>query len=228
MNVIQRISKFMEGALATSKPKTADDFTVLANTLRETDLPQAQAALDEIETAYDSSYFDLAGDEVALRRAIRKRDEARANVAQIREAIRRAESQAERLATQAYRDAQLQQAAQTEAILAQRVAVAKRLDTHIAALAKDFVELQKLNAAVFEKAPHRLRHWPAMFSAKTIQQITEGRLWGFTDGAWKGFAGIETPYTARKLRTLETRASEERALVMSEQPQPDPEPPLAA
>jgi len=95
-------------------------------------------------------------------------------------------------------------------------------------LAKDFVELQKLNTAVFEKAPHRLRTWPAMFFSNMTQKLIEQRVYGLSDGDWKGFPGLETPYTVRKLRTLETRASEERALVMSEQPQPDPEPPLAA
>lgn len=227
MSLFGRIAAFVESAVG-NKPQTFDDFKALAGSLREVDLPEAETALAGIERDFDEQYFDLAGNELALKRAEKKRDEARSNVARIREALRRAEAQAERLAAADHRAEQLRLARETDELLARRAEeICAQLDEHIAGVAKGYMQLHEINGQILARSPERLRYWPDLFSGATIQKIIEQRLYGFTEGLWHGFAGLETPHTARQLRSLAARAREERKFVMSHQPQESP-PPAAA
>ncbi len=225
MGIQQRIREFLERAVG--QPKTVDDFVKLASVLREKDVPAAQAELDAINAEFDRDYFSIAADEVKLKRLEKRRAEARETVARLEEALRRAEAQAEQLATRAQRDAALAQARKMDEELTQRDRHLAELDKAVEALAKSYRNVLEDNARILPMSQQHF-HVPDMFYPHHLQALIEQRLFGFTDGKWNGFTGVETPYTARQLPTLARRGKGEHELVMMHQPQPDPEPPEAA
>lgn len=226
MSIQKRIREFWEKAVG--QPKTVDDFVTLASTLREKDLPAARAALEAIEDEFDRDYFSIAADEVSLKRMEKRRAEAREKVARIEEALRRAEAQAEQLELKAKRDAELAQARQIDEALTQRDQHLAELDKAVETLARSYRSVLEDNARILPMAQQHLQHVPDMFYPHHLQALIEQRLFGLTDGKWRGFAGLETPFTARQLPSLAARGKREHELVMLHQPQPDPEPPVAA